>query len=161
LTMVGGAAAVAGSTASMLANNNNKEALKSIRKDTEILQKDFIRLQILHMLYIRAIDDEGEPLTERSIKNALRTTQLGFNVANLATTSIKQLANMLRKPSTVPATKILAAQNRISLKLKALLPQNGPKFFSQSPLVKSCGKFLSNIKEAIKLKWLETLLLVE
>ena len=62
LTMVGGAAAVAGSTASMLANNNNKEALKSIRKDTEILQKDFIRLQILHMLYIRAIDDEGEPL---------------------------------------------------------------------------------------------------
>ena len=63
LTMFGGAAAVAGSTASMLANNNNnKEALKSIRKDSEILQKDFIQLQILHMLYIRAIADDDEPL---------------------------------------------------------------------------------------------------
>ena len=88
----------------------------------------------------------------KKIKNALRSTQIGFNVANLPSKSIKQLANMLRKPSTVLARKLLAAQNRISLRLKELLPRNGIKFFSQSPLVKSCGKFLSNIKEAIKLR---------
>ena len=62
LTMFGGAAAVAGSTASMLANTHPEQALKDIREDSEILQKDFIQLQILHMLYIRAIDDDAEPL---------------------------------------------------------------------------------------------------
>ena len=88
----------------------------------------------------------------KNIKNALRSTQIGFNVANLATESIKQLANMLRKPSTVPAEKLLAAQKHISLRLKELLPQNGIKFFSQSSLVKSCGKFLSNIKKAFTIR---------
>ena len=62
LIMTGGAAAVAGSTASMLANNDPEQALRDIREDSKILQKDFIQLQILHMLYIRAIADDGEPL---------------------------------------------------------------------------------------------------
>ena len=88
----------------------------------------------------------------KKIKNALRSTQIGFNVANLPSKSIKQLANMLRKPSTVLARKLLAAQNRISLRLKELLPRNGKKFFSQSSLVKSCGKFLSNIKKAFTIR---------
>ena len=78
--------------------------------------------------------------------------QSGFNVANLPSKSIKQLANMLRKPSTVLARKLLAAQNRISLRLKELLPRNGIKFFSQSSLVKSCGKFLSNIRKAFAIR---------
>ena len=87
------------------------------------------------------------------IKNALQYTQLGFNVANLATTSIKQLANMLRKPSTVPTEKLLAEQNSIIQRAKDLLPQNGlTKFFNRIPLVKSCGIFLSNIKKAFNLR---------
>ena len=35
---------------------------------------------------------------------------------------------------------------------KKLLPQDGPKFFNRIPLVKSCGKFLSNIKKAFNLR---------
>ena len=87
-----------------------------------------------------------------SIKRALQYTQLGFNVANLATPAIKQLANILRKPSTVRAEKLLAEQNSIIQRAKDLLPQNGPKFFNRIPLVKSCGKFLSNIKKAFNLR---------
>ena len=60
--MFGGAAAVAGSTASMLANDNPEQALRAIREDSQILKKDFIQLQILHLLYIRAIANDGEPL---------------------------------------------------------------------------------------------------
>ena len=88
----------------------------------------------------------------KKIRNALRSMQSGFNVANLPSKSIKQLANMLRKPSTVLARKLLAAQNRISLRLKELLPRIGIKFFSKSSLVKKCGKFLSNIKKAFTIR---------
>ena len=62
-TVIGGAAAVAGSVASLLTNSNQEQALKDIRENNEILKKDFIQLQILHLLYIRAIADDGEPLT--------------------------------------------------------------------------------------------------
>ena len=62
LTMFGGAAAVAGSTASVLANSNPEQALKDIRENSEILKEDLTQLQILHFLYIRAIADDGEPL---------------------------------------------------------------------------------------------------
>ena len=62
LTVIGGAAAVAGSVASLLTNSNPEQALKDIREINGILTKDFIQLQILHLLYIRAIADDGEPL---------------------------------------------------------------------------------------------------